>query len=290
MAKPSYEDIRQKRMEENKKRLEDLNLPRLAQSLNRTLSLKPSPMKKAGSKPHNSETQLVAVRRSARVASNPAPVYAEVKMERIGMSRSCSAYGIPRGNSRYPAGLLYVSEEARARATEKAEQLVEKLGTSYPTLVRPLLPSHVSSCFWLVSGFVVTELSRMTVLLVERVSRYNNNYALTMTFVRDHPIGSFTSNSDSDCNWNLEWQGLPMRFCRDNMPRKDELVTLVDEEGDEYPTMWLQRKTGLSGGWRGFSLAHGLVDGDAVVFQVIKHGVLKVYIIRAHDLDDDDET
>ncbi|GAB2219787.1 hypothetical protein Droror1_Dr00007424 [Drosera rotundifolia] len=220
-------------MEENKKRLEDLNLPRLAQSLNRTLSPKPSPIKKAGSKPHNSETLLVAVRRSARVASNPAPVYAEVKMERIGMSRSRSTYGVPRGSSRYPAGLVYVSEEARARATEKAEQLVENLGTSYPTLVRPLLPSHVSGCFWL---------------------------------------------------------GLPMRFCRDNMPRNDEMVTLVDEEGDEYPTMWLQRKTGLSGGWRGFSLAHGLVDGDAVVFQVIKHGVLKVYIIRAHDLDDHDET
>ncbi|GAB2300151.1 hypothetical protein Dimus_034192 [Dionaea muscipula] len=78
-------------------------------------------------------------------------------------------------------------------------------------------------------------------------------------------------------------QGLPREFCRNSMPRCDEMITLVDEEGDEYPTVWLARKDGLSGGWRGFAVTHGLVDGDVVVFQVIKHGVLKVYIIRAND-------
>jgi len=54
------------------------------------------------------------------------------------------------------------------------------------------------------------------------------------------------------------------------------MVTLVDEEGNDYPTVYLARKRGLSGGWKGFAEAHQLLDGDAVIFQVISHSVLKV--------------
>lgn len=53
-------------------------------------------------------------------------------------------------------------------------------------------------------------------------------------------------------------------------------MTLVDEEGNEYETIYLARKTGLSGGWKGFAVAHDLVDGDAVVFQLIKPTTMKV--------------
>lgn len=53
-------------------------------------------------------------------------------------------------------------------------------------------------------------------------------------------------------------------------------MTLVDEDGDEYPTVYLARKTGLSGGWKGFSVAHKLADGDAVIFQFIKPTICKV--------------
>lgn len=53
-------------------------------------------------------------------------------------------------------------------------------------------------------------------------------------------------------------------------------MTLVDEDGNEYNTIYLARKTGLSGGWKGFAVAHDLVDGDAVVFQLIKPTTMKV--------------
>lgn len=53
-------------------------------------------------------------------------------------------------------------------------------------------------------------------------------------------------------------------------------MTLVDEDGNEYKTIYLARKTGLSGGWKGFAVAHDLVDGDAVVFQLIKPTTMKV--------------
>ncbi|XP_072991173.1 B3 domain-containing protein Os03g0184500-like isoform X2 [Typha latifolia] len=41
---------------------------------------------------------------------------------------------------------------------------------------------------------------------------------------------------------------------------------------------WL---TGLSGGWQGFAIFHELIDGDALVFQLIKPTMFKVYIVRA---------
>ncbi|XP_021742993.1 B3 domain-containing protein At5g42700-like [Chenopodium quinoa] len=216
MGKVSYEESRQKRVEENKKRLEDLNLIHLSQSL-KNLSPKSSPMKVW--KPRTVEKKMVAVRRSARVAKSPAPVYVEVHLPRLASPRK--TYGVVRGN------YGVATEEERAYTIEKAEKLVAKLEEEgYPTVIRPMLPSHVTGCFWL---------------------------------------------------------GLPSDFCRTSLPNNDATITLVDEEGDEYPTVYLPRKTGLSGGWRGFAMAHELVDGDNVIFQVISHSIFKVYIIRRRD-------
>jgi len=72
----SYEESRRKRMEENQKRMEALNLTKLSQSLHKSSSpiSKPSP-----SKPRTPiKKELVVVRRSGRVANMPAPVYKEV--------------------------------------------------------------------------------------------------------------------------------------------------------------------------------------------------------------------
>lgn len=80
------------------------------------------------------------------------------------------------------------------------------------------------------------------------------------------------------------WLGLPAYFCRRSLPKNDGTMTLVDEEGEEYDTVWLAHKNGLSGGWKGFAVAHGLVDGDALVFQLIRSTKFKVYIIRVNNL------
>lgn len=85
------------------------------------------------------------------------------------------------------------------------------------------------------------------------------------------------------------WLGLPRFFCHKNLPRRDEAVTLIDEKGEEFPTVYLAHKNGLSGGWRGFSIDHGLVDGDALVFQLIRPIAFKVYIIRAYNSEKRDE-
>lgn len=73
-------------------------------------------------------------------------------------------------------------------------------------------------------------------------------------------------------------QGLPKHFCDSYLPKHDATITLVDEEGDEFETNYLAYKAGLSGGWQGFSVFHELIDGDALVFQLIEPTKFKVTI------------
>ncbi|EXB50008.1 B3 domain-containing protein [Morus notabilis] len=208
----SYEEIRLRRLEENKNRLEALNLPNLAQALRNSSPLKPSPIKRV-KKPRTPEKEVVAVRRSGRVANKPTPVYKEVVFDRVVIPRRC--IGKPRDLS----NRVYASEEARAEAIERAEKAVSGLEPEYPNFIKTMLQSHVSGGFWL---------------------------------------------------------GLPVHFCKTNLLRRDEVMTLIDEEGEEYETIYLARKTGLSGGWKGFSVAHKLGDGDALIFQLIRPSAFKV--------------
>ncbi|KAK4348806.1 hypothetical protein RND71_031561 [Anisodus tanguticus] len=215
-----YEELRQQILEENKKRMEELNLPLLSQALKNSTSPKPSPMKKT--KPRIIGTELVAVRRSPRVAKNPAPEYKEVVYyERVMIPRRVST-----PNKRDRLNFAYATDDERAASIEKAEKLEASLGSDYPILVRSMLPSHVSGGFWL---------------------------------------------------------GLPSNFCRKNLPRRDDTITLIDEMGEEWPTVYLAQKNGLSGGWKKFAVDHDLADGDAILFHLIRPTKFKVYIIRVNN-------
>ncbi|OMP00712.1 hypothetical protein COLO4_12449 [Corchorus olitorius] len=66
------------------------------------------------------------------------------------------------------------------------------------------------------------------------------------------------------------WLGLAKEFCFKHLPEEDKMLVLEDEEGKEYDTKYLVDKVGLSGGWRGFSIAHNLVEGDVCVFHLVK--------------------
>lgn len=54
------------------------------------------------------------------------------------------------------------------------------------------------------------------------------------------------------------------------LPKYDTTMVLVDECGTEYKAKYLAEKTGLSGGWRGFSIAHNLLEGDVLVFGLVQ--------------------
>ncbi|CAI9294602.1 unnamed protein product [Lactuca saligna] len=84
------------------------------------------------------------------------------------------------------------------------------------------------------------------------------------------------------------WLGFPKKFCDVHMPKHDETVVLVDEDDQEFNTKYLVDKFGLSAGWRGFSIAHKLLEGDALIFQMIKNWKFKVYIARVNGLNEID--
>nr|GMD64745.1 B3 domain-containing protein At3g19184-like [Ipomoea batatas] len=215
----AYEESRQKRLEENKKRMEELNLNKLAQALRN--SPKPSPMKKT--KPRAKQpVELTAVRRSSRVADKPAPNYKEFSLIFFGIF--VYSYG-----RRDLLNRVYASDGNRLDAIQRAEDLEAGLDNQFPSFIKPMLQSHVTGGFWL---------------------------------------------------------GLPVQFCKAHLPKRDEMITLVDENGDESDTKYLAMKTGLSGGWRGFALDHELVDGDALVFQLIEPTRFKVYIIRVNEAEE----
>ncbi|KAL2929478.1 hypothetical protein RDABS01_034889 [Bienertia sinuspersici] len=62
------------------------------------------------------------------------------------------------------------------------------------------------------------------------------------------------------------WLGMPKKFCDDHLPISDCIVVLVDEAGKKFKTNYLVAKSGLSGGWRGFSVDHDLREGDVVIY------------------------
>ncbi|KAM7263869.1 hypothetical protein ACFE04_001552 [Oxalis oulophora] len=80
------------------------------------------------------------------------------------------------------------------------------------------------------------------------------------------------------------WMGLPGPFCRTHLPHADTTVTIEDESGELFEIKYIGYKTGLSAGWRQYCVAHNLLEGDVLIFQLIGPRRFKVYIIRAHDL------
>ncbi|XP_038900948.1 B3 domain-containing protein Os01g0234100 isoform X2 [Benincasa hispida] len=107
----------------------------------------------------------------------------------------------------------------------RAKEVQEKLSSSYPSLIKVMLPSHVTGGFWL---------------------------------------------------------GLPKGFCDLHLPKQDTAMVLEDESGKLYETKYLSEKTGLSAGWRGFSIAHKLLQGDVIVFHLVMPNRFMVYIVRSN--------
>ncbi|KAL5707236.1 hypothetical protein ACHQM5_025310 [Ranunculus cassubicifolius] len=237
----TYEEVRKKRLEENKKRMEELNLTTLAQAVRNASSTKPSSMKKVKPRSAHKETVPTEVRRSARVSNLPAPVYKEVMIHSAheetvltDVRRSARLSTVPapvykedsfddiESPRRYS---IHAADEDRISAIERAEELESKLESEFPSFVRPMLPSHLTGSFWL---------------------------------------------------------GLPSQFCNKNLPKRDETITLIDENEDEWQTIYIATRTGLSDGWREFALDHKLVDGDVLVFELIKPTGFKVYVVKVN--------
>eukprot|EP00249_Psilotum_nudum_P007913 c20909_g1_i1 orf=292-1428(+) len=220
----SYEQIRKHRLEENKKRMEELGLTDLSKSLLHNVS----PISKSSAsrqvRPRTvKETVIVELRRSSRVANSPLPDYREVDAD-IPIGRRRSHFQVVSASRSSLLLRKYASDDARIHAADRAERLQKELDPKNPSFVKLMLQSHVSGGFWM---------------------------------------------------------GLPSFFCKTYLPGRDGRIVLEDENCEEWETVYLAYKNGLSGGWRGFSLDHGLQDGDALVFELVQCNRFKVYIVRS---------
>ncbi|CAN4107712.1 unnamed protein product [Withania somnifera] len=119
-------------MEENKKRMEELNLTKLAQAVRNATSPKPSPPR---------GVDLSAVRRSNRVADKPPPNHRELLIEPLGRPRSYKRRDL--------LNLVYATDEDRQYDIEGAEQLQSDFDADFPSSVKTMLQSHVTGEFWL---------------------------------------------------------------------------------------------------------------------------------------------
>ncbi|KAF6142410.1 hypothetical protein GIB67_033837 [Kingdonia uniflora] len=103
------------------------------------------------------------------------------------------------------------------------------------------------------------------------------SFKLIMEYIKALPI-----DLTSQIVWVITTlKGLPVDFCKKYLPQKDETIILIDEDMDESPINYLALKRGLRAGWRGFAIAHDLVDGDAhaLIFQLVETRIFKVLLI-----------
>ncbi|MED6196105.1 hypothetical protein PIB30_044165 [Stylosanthes scabra] len=143
-----YEEARKQRLEENKKRFEDLGISTISKNLSEIASsVKKSPHRSP--KPKSKSDVVVEPRRSSRVR-NPVTYSEDVGIELPTFrkrSRSSSSWGS------YIARPLHEIKEAtneqRAQALEAAEKLQSNLQSENPSFIKSMLRSHVYSCFWL---------------------------------------------------------------------------------------------------------------------------------------------
>ncbi|KAJ4874403.1 B3 domain-containing protein [Raphanus sativus] len=140
MVESEYEQIRLKRLEENKKRMIELNLNKLSQSLRVVSSPSPKP---SPAKPRTPRTPVNSseVRRSSR-AKNPPPSYREFGIEPLEKPRR--SY-----QRRDLLNRVYASDDARVYAIHRAEDLQSSLDPQFPSFIKPMLQSHVTGGFWL---------------------------------------------------------------------------------------------------------------------------------------------
>lgn len=219
----SYEDARRQRMEENKRRMEELGLMDLSKSLKGASTPPKRPWKK---KMQSLDEFGMEARRSSRVAGKPTVSYRDQLDLLPGMRARCGT------RERQGLARRYMSDKSRMAAIDRAEEVYKDI--TNPAFVKPMLHSHTASGFWL---------------------------------------------------------GLPAIFCKTHLPHKDERVMLEDESQREWECVYLANKVGLSGGWRGFSLDHDLIDGDCLIFELVTPTRFKTYIFRAQEVagtEDDD--
>ncbi|KAJ3673694.1 hypothetical protein LUZ60_005686 [Juncus effusus] len=144
----SYEEERQRNVEENKKKIEALKLHHLSIAIQKPQIPKTPPQIKQ--RRPRIDIATTPTRRSRRLANLPE----SKSLKEDYYNDSSEIMTAPRRIIRVNSDRLYlmnqapVSEELRERALKKAEDLQSKLDPSFPSFIRSMLHSHVTRGFW----------------------------------------------------------------------------------------------------------------------------------------------
>ncbi|KAF6176137.1 hypothetical protein GIB67_023428 [Kingdonia uniflora] len=145
-------------------------------------------------------------------------------------------------------------DKAKTCTKERAEEVQGNLDPKYPSFVNSMQPSFVDrgkSWMILIFGSLVTIID---------------------------PGGS---RSFSIVLWI---KNFPAQFCKSCLPKHDVTITLIDEDKVKSTVKFGSVSMAFGTGWKDFTTAHKLVEGDALVFQLIKATEFQVFIVRAYSL------
>ncbi|GLT80689.1 hypothetical protein SLA2020_521140 [Shorea laevis] len=149
MVENSYEEARRQRLEENKRRFEELGIAKISQGLANAHNK--SQQRVSNSKPKAKTSYALEPRRSSR-ARNLVPSYRDdvdidlpsLRKRSRSTSSSWASY-----IARPLDEIKTASYEDRVRALKVAEELQNSLQSGNPSFVKSMVRSHVYSCFWL---------------------------------------------------------------------------------------------------------------------------------------------
>ncbi|KAL5582805.1 hypothetical protein UlMin_015247 [Ulmus minor] len=167
----TYEEARKQRLEENKRRFQDLGISNISKTLNEITNSEKKKSQQSTPKQHKLKTtEFVEPRRSSRVRT-PVQTYSdefdlELPSSRRRLRQSSSSFGSYL--ARPIEEVRLVSYEERMRALQAAEELQSNLQSEFPCFVKSMVRSHVYSCFWLglPSQFCVDHLPKSAVDMV----------------------------------------------------------------------------------------------------------------------------
>ncbi|KAL9316441.1 hypothetical protein ACSQ67_017442 [Phaseolus vulgaris] len=147
----TYEEARKQRLEENKKRFEDLGISRISKNLNEiTSSAKKRQHHVPKPKPKNTNGE-VEPRRSSRVRNPVASYQEDVSIHLPALRKRSRSNSSTWGSyiARPLDEIKEATEEERLCALEAAEALQINMTSSNPSFIKSMVRSHVYSCFWL---------------------------------------------------------------------------------------------------------------------------------------------
>ncbi|XP_065882161.1 putative B3 domain-containing protein At5g58280 [Euphorbia lathyris] len=143
----TYEEARKQRLDENKKRFQDLGILDISKSLSK---LSTPEKKQRLLKPKAANTEIVEPRRSSRARTTVTSYADELHTDLPPMRKKA------RGNSSWTSYISRPLDEVkladygdRLRTLKAAEKFQTSLQSGNPSFVKSMVRSHVYSCFWL---------------------------------------------------------------------------------------------------------------------------------------------